>query len=396
MSHDSPVLTGARYFFLSYVPPPTPNDRTLGDHWVRRFFYDLHLAIDGQPGARLRRRGFADFTVRPPQDRAEQRRLALAEAEVFVPLYSPDYLNRNDSRREREWFRQRLLRAGRAVDGDNILPVLWTPSPAAVHALDQSWALALATDVDAYVAHGMSALCRLQKYQGAYKEVLGRLARHIVETAERTPLQPAEPPSGRTDVPPSPSSEVPFLSVVLAPDLLPHPGRRNGRLPAHAEHWRPFHDRRPVVDDVTDAAQQLRMPIDVRSFVPDVDLFRGCPGILIIDPWVVETEDGTAAVRAAVDCLHGWVGVAVVIDESAPGHRAHARGLLDRTVALLPATVRPLAVTTYDEWQVGIRGLVGRMRRRYLDAGPAYPPPGPPITRPRLWEHPPAHEGVDT
>ncbi|MGB2570974.1 TIR-like protein FxsC [Micromonospora citrea] len=395
MSHERPGLAGARYFFLSYVPPPTQNDRTLGDHWVRRFYHDLNLAIDGRPGARLRRPGFADFTVRPPEDRAEQKRTALAEAEVFVPLYSPDYLNRDDSRREREWFRQRLLRAGRPADGDNILPVLWTPSPAAVHAPDQARALAMAADVDAYAANGMSALCRLQIFQKAYKEVLGRLAQHIVDTAEQTPLQPAEPPSGPTDVPSTPTSEVPFLAVVIAPEQPPAPARLNGRPDTRADRWRPFRDRPPVVDDVADAVQRLRMPIDVRDFVPDAGLFRGRPGVLMIDPQVVETEDGTEAVRAAVDCLHSWVGVVVITDDSVPGRHSRRTALLDRAVAMFPATARPLTVTTYDDWRAGIHGLVDRMRRRYLDTRPAYPPPGRPISKPRLWENPPPDEGVD-
>ncbi|MEE3918934.1 hypothetical protein V2I01_12360 [Micromonospora sp. BRA006-A] len=60
--------------------------------------------------------------------------------------------------------------------------------------------------MDVYAANGMSALCRLQKFQDAYKEVLGRLAQHIVDTAEQTPLQPAEPPTGPTDLPSSPTS----------------------------------------------------------------------------------------------------------------------------------------------------------------------------------------------
>ncbi|AXO38384.1 TIR-like protein FxsC [Micromonospora chalcea] len=396
MTSERPALPGPPYFFLSYVPPPAHNDRTPGDHWVRRFYHDLNLAIDGRPGDRLRRQGFADFMVRPPEARTERKRIALAEAEVFVPLYSPAYLNRNDSRREREWFRQRLIRAGRQPDGDNILPVLWIPSPAAVHAPDQTRALAMAADVEAYAANGMSALCRLQKFQHAYKEVLGRLAQHIVDTAEQTPLQPAEPPTGPTDLPSSPPSEVPFRAVVIAPEQPGDPGRLNGRSDTHAGRWRPFRGRPPVVDDVADAVQRLRMPIDVRDFVPDAGLFRACPGVLMIDPRVVETPDGAEAVQAAVDCLHSWVGVVLISEDARPGHRSHAAGLLDRAASILSATTRPLMITTWDAWRTEIHDLVRRMRRRYLEAGPNYPPPGPPINKPRLWENPPPDEGVDT
>ncbi|MEU7763285.1 MULTISPECIES: TIR-like protein FxsC [Micromonospora] len=396
MTSERPTLPGPPYFFLSYVPPPTHNDRTPGDHWVRRFYHDLNLAIDGRPGDRVRRQGFADFMVRPPEARTERKRTALAEAEVFVPLYSPDYLNRDDSRREREWFRQRLIRAGRPPDGDNILPVLWIPSPAALHAPDQARAVAMAADVDVYAANGMSALCRLQKFQDAYKEVLGRLAQHIVDTAEHTPLQPAEPPTGPTDLPSSPTSEVPFRAVVIAPDQPVDPGRLNGRSDTHAGRWRPFRGRPPVIEDVTDAVQRLRMPIDVCDFVPDAGLFRSCPGVLMIDPLVVETPDGAEAVQAAVDCLHGWVGVVLISEDAHHAHRSHAAGLLDRAVTMLSATTRPLKITTWDDWRTEIHDLVRRMRRRYLEAGPTYPPPGPPINKPRLWENPPSDEGVDT
>lgn len=399
MNHEAVPSAGARYFYLSYVPVPPQDDRTVGDHWVRRFYHDLNLAIDGRPGTRLRRQGFADFTVRRVEDRPEQKRIALAEAEVFVALYSPDYLNREDSRKEREWFRQRLIRAGRPADGDNILPVLWTPSPAAVHSSDQARAVVMATDVDAYVVNGMSALCRLQIYQSAYREVLGRLAQHIVDTAEGAPLQPAGLTQEPTQVPASPPSEVPFLAAVITPDRVRvalDASRLNGYFGARAGQWQPFHERPPVVDDVTTAVQRLRMPVDVRDFVPDLGLFDGCPGVLMIDPWVVDSEDGPEVVAAAVRCLKSWVSVVVIADESGPDYHSHGVQLIERLMDMFPGHVSPLAFTTYDDWRSGIQNLVQRMRRRYLDERPAYPPPGRPIIRPRLSDgRLPRDEGYD-
>ncbi|MEO3747887.1 TIR-like protein FxsC [Plantactinospora sp. B5E13] len=389
MSHEATPAPGSRYFYLSYVAAPRQDDRTLGDHWVRRFYHDLNLAIDGRPGTRLRRQGFADFTVRRLEDRPEQKRIALAEAEVFVALYSPDYLNREDSRKEREWFRQRLVRAGRPIDGDNILPVLWTPSPAAVHAADQARALVLAAGVDVYAVNGMSALCRLQSFQAAYKDMLNRLAQHIVDTAEHHPLQPVEPAREPAEVPTSRPSEVPFLAVVIAPEQAlvgADPAHLNGYVGARADRWRPFDGRPPVVDDVSTAVQRLRMPVEVRDFLPDTGLFEGCPGVLLIDPQVVETESGREVVRAAADCLRRWVGVVFIADESVRRRRPDGPPLLERAVGLLPDAASPSIFTTHDDWRSGIHNLVQRMRRRYLDERPAYPPPGRPISRPRLWD----------
>jgi hypothetical protein len=389
MNHEAAHFAGARYFYLSYVPAPPQDDRTVGDHWVRRFYHDLNLAIDGRPGTRLRRQGFADFIVRKIEDRSEQKKIALAESEVFVALYSPDYLNREDSRKEREWFRQRLIRAGRPADGDNILPVLWTPSPAAVHSTDQARALALATDVDVYAVNGMSALCRLQIYQGAYQEILGRLAQHIVDTAEHAPLQPANPAQEPAEVPESPSSEVPFLAAVITPDRVrtaADTDKFNGYFHTLAGRWQPFGDRPPVVEDVATAVRRLRMHVDVRDFVPDRGLFGDCPGVLMIDPWVVENEAGAQVINAAISCLRKWVSVVVIADESGPDYRSHGTRLIERVVSMFPADASPLTFTTYDNWRLGIYNVVQRMRRRYLDARPAYPPPGRPIIRPRLWD----------
>jgi hypothetical protein len=209
---------GARYYYLSYASTPRSEDRFAGDSWVRLFYRDLNTAINARPGERSRRPGFAEFTVDSPRERPGQRRIALAEAEVFLPLYSPDYLDSEESRKEREAFRQRMVSAGRPADGDNLLPVLWTPWPSTAHAVDRNRALSVAPNITAYADNGMSALCRLREFRNVYLEILGKLAQHIVDTAERSPVRPGALVPDPVDVPQPQPSAVPFLVVIIAPE----------------------------------------------------------------------------------------------------------------------------------------------------------------------------------
>lgn len=386
MTPDRGGPAEARYFYLSYAPTPSPDDRFQGDHWVRRFYADLNAAIDEQPGRRTRRPGFADFIVPPSADRQAQRQRALTEAEVFVPLYSPDYLNRHESRRERDLFRQRVVRAGRASDGANILPVLWTPSALTAHRSEQARALAIASDVEAYAESGLSALCRLQIYQAEYRRIVRRMAGHIVEAAATSPLQAAAATAQQLAVPPPPTAEVPFRAVLITSDWTPSTGDAtmlNGY--ATRSRWSPFSGAPPVVDDLVVAVERLRMPPRVHDFVPAGDLFERCPGIIVIDTRVIGAA-GLDVIREAVGCLRSWVGVVLIADAAAPDHDTHGVTLLHQAAGLFPAHTGLVAVTGYDEWRAGITGLVHRMRRRYLAEHPAYPPPGRTIPRPRLWD----------
>lgn len=408
MNPAATAASRARYFFLSYVPVLSLRDRIQGDHWVRRFYHDLNSAIADQPGPRLRRQGFADFTVRPHLDRLTEKRIALAEAEVFVPLYSPEYLDRAESTNEREAFRRKLINAGRPPDGENLLPILWNPLPASVHAGDRVRALAVAGESAAYVAHGMSALCRLQTYHRDYETVLRRIARHIVDTAERAPLgwpdlgglDLGDPDLGRPEPEPvEPSaprpSEVPFVTVVIAPGS--GVAHHNGRVAARAERWQPFQGHQPVVTDVVAAVHRLRMPLEIREFAPGGGLFEGCPGLLVVDARIVAADGGHEVLRAAAECLRGSVGVAVLADSSAADHHAVGAVLLDEVLGILAVTATPVAFTSYEDWRAGVHGLVDRLRRRYLDETRVYPPRGPSTGRPRLSDgrRPPSGEPDD-
>jgi hypothetical protein len=389
---------GPRYFYLSYMSAPSRDERFLGDPWIRRFYHELVGAIAAEPGDRLRLPGFADFTVRKPEDRPEHRRLALAGAEVFVALYSPDYLNSEELRKEREFFRQKLINVGRPADGDNVLPVLWSPLQSPAHSIDREQAELVAADVKAYTDNGLSALCRMRTYHNDYQAVLGRLARQIVSVAEGDPLRPIPSAVEPVDVPRSRLSEVPFLAVVLAPDQngsSPDRAQSNGYFEARARHWQPFYHGPPIVTDVAAEVQRLRMPIEISEFSPGGNVFENAPGLLLIDPYIVAGPNGPEIVRAAVACLRSWIGVAIVADENSPS--GGARELAGRVAAMFPDTANVTVFSTYDDWRTAIHTLVERLRRRYLMERPAYPPVGRPSPRPRLFEGrpPPDERSVD-
>src|SRR5687767_13945399 len=96
---SAPGPSSGLYFCLSYAGSPTGID-----HWVRTFFNDLSAEVSrcARESSGLNP-GFADFQLTgDARDAAVAR--ALASAQVLVPLYSPDYLARQESHRELRTF----------------------------------------------------------------------------------------------------------------------------------------------------------------------------------------------------------------------------------------------------------------------------------------------------
>jgi FxsC-like protein len=384
-----PAAPGSCYFFLSYAPPLPPRERIRGDYWERVFYHDLLTAVTRQTGLKPPLPGFAELTLPPGADRQEAVRDALAAAEVFVPLYSPDYLARPEQLSERASFRHKLVNAGQSPDGDHILPVLWSPLHTYGHLAEREHALVVAGDVDDYARNGMSVLCRVHAYRRSYADVLERVAARIVAVAEQTPLRPTEAMPLIEVARPEPD-EVPFLATFIAPTLsnLPAGNRESNGYGAGFENWHPFPGSGPLADDVTDLVQRLHMPIEIREFRPDAGMFLNCPGLLVLDPWILTTASGPEIVRSALGCLQNWVGVVVVVDRSDPAFRDKGSKLLDEVVQILRTAASPATFTDAIGWRRGVPSLVERMRRRYLRDGPSFPPAGPPQAKPRLADPP--------
>ncbi len=385
-----PTSLGSCYFFLSYAPPLPPRERIRGDYWERVFYHDLLTAVTRQTSLKMPLLGFAELTLQPGADRQEAVREALAATEVFVPLYSPEYFARTEQLRERASFRHRLMNAGQPPDCDHVLPVLWSPLDSAKHLADRERALEVAGDIEHYARNGMSALCRNAAYSRSYGDVLKRLAHRIVTVAEQTPLRPTEAVPLVEVARPEPD-DVPFLATFIAPTLsnLPSGVRERNGYGAGFEHWHPFPGSAPLAADVTDLVQRLHMPIEIREFMPDSGLFLNCPGMLVLDPWILDTPGGGEIVRAALGCLQNWVSVVVVIDRYDETFGDKGSQLLDEMVQIFRTAMTPATFTDAIEWRRGVPQLVERMRRRFLRDGPSFPPAGPPQQKPRLADPPP-------
>jgi hypothetical protein len=116
VTHDIP----APYFFLSYArsdplagnPDEDPNER------VETFFADLSAAVRRHASADDEDVGFFDQGIPRGSDWKQFITRALSAAQVFVPLYSVEYLANSWPGRELTCFNKRPRWQGN-----------WTPSP---------------------------------------------------------------------------------------------------------------------------------------------------------------------------------------------------------------------------------------------------------------------------
>ncbi|WP_432837589.1 TIR domain-containing protein [Dactylosporangium sp. CA-092794] len=401
MAHDAeePIR---RLFFLNYARPRVDEATFVPSHWVRQVFDDLVTKIHELTGLDRAHIGFADVALPPGTDRQQEIRAALASADVLVALYSEQYLTSREANSERATFHRRLAKADSpAVAQAHILHVLWAPPPGIDDfRVDLSRARHLAEDIPEYVANGLSVLCRLATFREQYTQVLERLAREIIRIAGDSPVALAtavdlvEPQ--RVWAWPT----APFTVAVLAPTSgeLPGPnGRGSGAgYGPRAEHWQPFEGMNPVADAVAAEAARIRLPVDIIGYVTDDTLFSDFPGIILVDPWSLATDNGRRQVQWMQQWMgrheYSWVTVAAVADEHDPQFEPHGARYLGELERRLRGTRRFVRFTTVADWRSDMPEVVNRMRREYMKDGPSYAPAGPPGRRPRLGRlgpHPP-------
>ncbi|MFC0532769.1 TIR-like protein FxsC [Phytohabitans kaempferiae] len=393
------------YFFLSYAhSAPMPEDprgqelRTDTDVWVEVFFKDLSGEVlrRARPSTGMEI-GFLDQQVPPGADWKAALADALGGAQVFVPLYSPDYFSRSWSMRERESFAERLAASGAAHTGGRILPVLWTPVPpwdeTPEIGPEIGRALELGADTPEYADNGMRALCMLSLYRDPYRRLTERLADRIVELAEQSPVEPSLAPAlDHVVVEPVAASRetgTAFIVAVAAPTDVDHPEGRAARgYGPDSTQWRPFAGRQalPVADYAVSTAERLGLQARAESYADGSGLFAQAPGVLLVDPWVVEAPGGQQALRAATKDLPEWVVPLVIADRDDPQYAARGAQLADDVVAMLRKAGMPHAkrVTQVEEFVDIMPSVVDEGRRQYLRRAPVYPPAGPSTERPSL------------
>jgi hypothetical protein len=374
-----------RYFFLSYprlpLLPPVPGIDLADppDEWVRALFRDLTLAVrrSAAPGAGLRP-GFLDLAV--SSDRAQREALtgALADAEVFVPLLSPDYLRRSWPRREWASFGLRMLEAGIREPHRRCVPVLWAPYVTGNRQTGLTAALRLARGPwsATYAEKGLRALSRLAPYRALYEQIVSEAAARIVSTAENAPVGPShavDPEDAESDVRRE-AGQPAFTVMVAAPAL-------DGGVAGPADVWRPFRQKQgpAVTEYVRWAAEKANFAVVVDEFEKSSDLIRQGPGVVLVDPCAVTGDEDLEAFRLRVGELPSWV-VPVIVTEQPSGRR------LDIIRACLEKSYKPYRSYKYKpELFRGLRGvsslpefvallpfLVTQSEREYLRHGPVH------------------------
>lgn len=371
----APPSTGrGTYFFLSYAHPAPSSEYTPADAdpWVRVFFDDLcgEVRRHAQPTSRMEI-GVFDQQLPIGSDVKAALATALSDAQVFVPLYSPDYFSRSWPLRERQSFLDRVAAPGSPDTQRHVLPVLWIPFPSWDETPEVRRALALGAGIPAYAENGMRALCMLAPYRDDYTRLLERIAGQIVNLTERLPLDASPAPRldevTRAPVPKGADAETPFVVAVTAPA-----GTDQQAL--------------PVAQHAASTAERLGFRAQVETYGDGSGQFARAPGVLLIDPWVAGGPGGMQALRAATKDLPDWVVPVVIADRDDPRYDERGARLADEVMDMLTAAglERAKRVAQVKEFVDIMPNIVTQARRQYLRNALVHPPEGTQRTRPSL------------
>ncbi|MEH1127668.1 TIR-like protein FxsC [Micromonospora sp. CPCC 206061] len=367
----APPTGRGTYFFLSYAHPAPSSEYTPADAdpWVRVFFEDLSGEVrrHARPPSGMEI-GIFDQQLPMGSDVKAALAGALSDAQVFVPLYSPDYFSRSWPLRERQSFLDRVAASGSPDTDRHVLPVLWIPFPSWDETPEVRRALDLGDGIPAYAENGMRALCMLAPYRDDYTRLLERLAGQIVRLTERSPLDAS--PAPRLDevtdapVPKGADAETPFVVAVMAPAGV-------DRLSL------------PVAQYAASTAERLGFSAQVEAYNDGSGLFARAPGVLLIDPWAAGGPGGIQSLRAATKDLPEWVVPVVIADRDDPRYDERGARLAGEVMDMLTAAglKRAQSVAQVKEFVDIMPNIVTHARRQYLRNARVHPPEGFQSTR---------------
>jgi FxsC-like protein len=358
MNHD---ISGP-YFFLSYArsDPMAGNPDEDPDGPVETFFSDLtdavrrHAAGGGEGVS-----GFYDQRIPVGSDWKEFMTEALSAAQVFVPLYSVNYLTSSWPGRELTCFKKRVEAAGRRNPLHRLVPVLWAPLAGAEYPPELRAALDSSPTEPEYADNGLRALLKLQTHHDLYQVVVDRLAARIVEIAEQDHIEPVEPEMvGDIETASSAFPAVRPLPVFTIEVAVPAAaGRRESRdQRAYGEtpaEWRPYPGQElPLAEYARQLIKQFDFDVRVAPLGTDTNPARRRPGIIVIDPASIADRTGWAELEEVARTLPRWVQPVVVV---APDDEP-TRRLAAQVIDILPA-----AMALPPEWSGraarGVRSL---------------------------------------
>jgi hypothetical protein len=393
------------YFYLSYArlgPLPDEGRDLLEDDSpglsppgfdedldpaVDKFFKDLTDTIGMRPGD-LRPRNFYDRNSPSAADPVQAAAEALGQTQVFVPLYSPHYLETTWTRREQEAFRARMEGLGR-TPMDRTLPVLWTPVPHWIGGPHDREALqrarGLADDVSAYAQDGLRVICLQDRFRAAYEVLLHRIAAEILALAEGAPVAPST--VDLAGMSPQPNEDPSFIVTVFRGSPTHPASHVVGQTPA----WHPYRGKQvlPVADLVARTAERLGLaprPVDFDSLQ---DFVHQNPVLILVDPRVLERGGGETELHRAFEALPVWARPMVIGDS--PRGESHALAVRTQDVlsAAVPASAeaghRPVdRVDGPGDLEAQLPLALARARQSYLKYGmyTSSAPDGPGATQP--------------
>jgi len=377
----------ASYFFLSqaHSPPPAGALHAEHDRWGQRFFSDLTAAVSrlGSPRQELAP-GVSDQEILLGSNWRTAFAHALGAAAVFVPLYSPGYFARSWPGREWACFAQRMIDAGVERPLGRFAPVLWIPLPPGQDRPGLDQALALGAAESAYAENGLRALLRLGPHNESYQRVVERLAGHIVELAEGSPLPPSAVPdvdSVRSPFSPPPSAPV----FVVAVAQRPGPCAAGLAGPPYTEIQEPS-----LAEHAVMAAERSDFAVLVQDLDESGSQLGRHPGVILIDPWYAAAETGLRELRRVAGQLPPWILPVLLVNPDADRREAE----LARRVRLIFNRFRltrtdmagqaMAGVTSLEQFNVLMPFLTAEAERQYLRYGPIIRAAARPGSRPRL------------
>lgn len=393
------------YFYLSYAclgplpsDPPRDAPRAAGtarqpapsghraepNREVQKFYNDLDSAIVARTGRRPPA-GFYDRHVPFDADPRKTHAAALGRAQVFVALYSPDYLTMSWPQLEQIAFRDRVAR--QRLDPDTrILPVLWTPVPswtveAAEHLRLLDQAATLVREAPDYRDNGLRAMCCLQEtyqpYQQPYRQVLDRIASRIIRVIETGPALPTVTLDFER-IPSASTADPSLIITVLAvgPELAAEPA------------WHPYTGRQelPVAAYVGREAERRGLAPRVVALERFRSESTGNPALAVVDPRILRQPDGEPRLREVFQELPIWVRPLVAGDSgdvTLDALTARAQQILSESV---PADSHPPVRTVErvdgpEDFRAKLPLVLEKTRRAYLTFGTYHLPPS---STPRL------------
>ena len=165
---------------------------------------------------------------------------------------------------------------------------------------------------DDYRKNGLRALGALTPYRSSYLLVVDQLAEQIVQLAEKSPIRPSAVPDidqVESAFNPAASAAV-FAVVVAAPVRYSAPvGSDPSAYGSTGSAWRPFAREQEL--SLAEYARLLAEQQDSAVLITEIDkagdMLSRMPGVILIDPWYLDSEEGSSRFREFAGGLPSWV-----------------------------------------------------------------------------------------